>query len=93
MDCNCVKTGLRIRTSKVLGQTTGMLISQKILGNRSPNTPGTVYSYVPGHGGDVWYVVHDPKEGDTNTFLDEAGELTYKSEYMAAYCFDELESI
>lgn len=58
MDCNAVKPSLRVRTTK-LGKTTGMLIKEKHLEVRKAGVTGTVLSYVPGHGGDVWFVKHD----------------------------------
>jgi len=36
-----------------------MFITQKYLENRRAEAIGTINSYVPGHGGDVWWVIHD----------------------------------
>ena len=58
MNCNDVKPGLRVRTLE-LHNTTGMLIAAKCLNCRRGGVTGTVNHYVPGHGGDVWFVVHD----------------------------------
>lgn len=58
MDCNDVKTGLRIRITN-LGDTKGMLINSRHLDCRQKGITGTVDGYVPGHGGDVWFVKHD----------------------------------
>ena len=58
MLCNDVKPWLRVRTVK-LGETTGMLIAEKHLNCRRAGVTGTVQHYVPGHGGDVWFVAHD----------------------------------
>lgn len=58
MDCNAVKPHLRIRTVK-LGDTKGMFIKPRHLDCRREGVIGTVLSYVPGHGGDVWFVQHD----------------------------------
>ena len=51
-------TGKRIKTAMMLGSTDGMAIAQRHLDTRMPNCEGTVKGYVPGHGGDVWFVEH-----------------------------------
>ncbi len=53
-----VKAELKVRTTK-LEDTQGMLIAQRHLSVRKEGITGTVLSYVPGHGGDVWFVKHD----------------------------------
>lgn len=60
-DVNEVKIGMKVVTTK-LGETTGMLIKPRHLDCRSSGITGTVQSYVPGHGGDVWFVQHDGSE-------------------------------
>ena len=57
MDCNEVKIGQRIVTTE-LGPTAGMMISPKHLAVRQQGKQGEILSYVPGHGGDVWWVKH-----------------------------------
>ncbi len=57
MNLDKVKVGLSVRTTK-LGDTMGMLIVQNHLDARKANKEGTVAGYVPGHGGDVWWVRH-----------------------------------
>jgi hypothetical protein len=59
MNCNAVKQGLKVRTVAKLDTTDGMLIAAHNLDARKPNTEGTVVGYVPGHGGDVWWVQHN----------------------------------
>lgn len=59
MDLAKVRVGLRVRTDGHLGKTTGMIITQKHLNARQPNKEGEVSGYVPGHGGDVWWVTHN----------------------------------
>ncbi len=54
-----VKVGLRVKTNKKLGNTKGFLISRKNLDVRKPNKNGIVVGWVPGHGGDVWWVQHN----------------------------------
>ena len=58
MNCNEIKDGLKVRTTK-LGETKGILISPRNLDCRKAGITGTVSGYVPGHGGDVWWVKHD----------------------------------
>jgi len=58
MNCNDIKPELRVKTTK-LESTNGMCIAQKHLNVRQEGVTGTVKSYVPGHGGDVWFVQHD----------------------------------
>lgn len=41
-----------------LGETTGMLVHERHLNARRPNSSGTILQWVPGHGGDVWAVKH-----------------------------------
>ena len=53
-----VKPGLRVKTIK-LGNITGMFIVPKHLDVRREGVVGTIKDYVPGHGGDVWFVQHE----------------------------------
>jgi hypothetical protein len=61
MNCNEIKDGLRVRTTK-LGDTKGFLIKSRHLDCRKAGITGTVSGYVPGHGGDVWWVKHEDSE-------------------------------
>lgn len=54
-----VENGLRVRTVFNLRGTNGMTIAKKNLDARTTNALGTVRGWVPGHGGDVWWVQHD----------------------------------
>ncbi|MBI2063669.1 MAG: hypothetical protein HYT65_01595 [Candidatus Yanofskybacteria bacterium] len=67
MQLEKVKVGLKVKTSKRLGKTTGMLIAQKHLDARQPNREGEVSGYVPGRGGDVWWVTHN--DGSTGAYM------------------------
>ncbi len=53
-----VKPGLRVRIVQ-LGSTRGMFIAKEHLQVRKVGVTGTIKSWVPGHGGDVWWVKHD----------------------------------
>lgn len=50
--------GVQVKTNKHLFDTRGILIAQKHLDVRTPNKKGFVTGWVPGHGGDVWWVMH-----------------------------------
>lgn len=50
--------GLRVRITRDEG-TMGMMIAPKYLSTRRVGATGTVKSWVPGHGGDVWWIEHD----------------------------------
>ena len=58
MDLQKVEVGLRIKTIK-LHSTKGMMIKSHHLEVRKAGVEGVVKGYVPGHGGDVWWVEHD----------------------------------
>jgi hypothetical protein len=47
-----------VRTDPNLHGTGGFLISDKYQKNRKADTEGILWGYVAGHGGDVWWVVH-----------------------------------
>ncbi len=54
-----VKPGLKVRTNERLYRDTGAFcVKPKYLDARRPNAIGEVHSFIPGHGGDVWWVVH-----------------------------------
>jgi hypothetical protein len=61
MECNDVEPGMRVRIGD-LGSTLGMLIADKHLNVRKSGTTGVITRYVPGHGGDVWFVKHDDSD-------------------------------
>lgn len=52
---------LRVKTL-ALSDTLGMTIAPKHLTVRRAGVSGTLTGYVPGHGGDVWWVKHDDSE-------------------------------
>ena len=55
-----LKTGLRVRVT-TLGSTGGWTVHARHLDARREGAEGTVTGFVPGHGGDVWWVRHtDP---------------------------------
>ena len=57
MDLQDVKVGLKVKITK-LRSTSGMMIHPKRLAVRKAGAKGTVLGYVPGHGGDVWWIEH-----------------------------------
>jgi len=48
-----------VTVKPALESTDGMLINCKHLDVRRPNATGRYIGWVPGHGGDVWWVEHD----------------------------------
>jgi hypothetical protein len=69
--------GTKVITHEVLGSITGMLVKQHHLDNRRPNTPGVIGGWVPGHGGDVYWVSHEDVPGKP----------------IAVYCWTEFELV
>jgi hypothetical protein len=61
MDCNEITEKLRVRTTELRG-TDGMMIHARHLSCRQAGLTGEVRGYVPGHGGDVWFVQHEGSE-------------------------------
>lgn len=58
-----------------LGSTEGFLIHPRPMSCRKLGAVGTATSYVPGHGGDVWFVQHD--DGTVGAYCyDELAPLT-----------------
>jgi hypothetical protein len=51
--------GMKVRIKCQPDDTRGFLIVKDLLQNRKAEVIGTIYDFVDGHGGDVWYVVHD----------------------------------
>lgn len=67
--------GIRLKTkSKILPKEEcgGFLVKEIYLDNRKPNTEGEYVGYVPGCGGDVWWVKH--MDGTVGAY--EFNELT-----------------
>ncbi len=75
MDCSKVTRGLLVRTKGVDKSTGGMLVPLKHLEARAEGVVGTVMNYVPGHGGDVWFVQHDTGEIAVYTFNEFEPEI------------------
>lgn len=59
MELDDVKIGLKVEITKLEDNTRGMFVAKKHLDVRRVGAKGTVVGYVPGHGGDVWWVRHD----------------------------------
>lgn len=53
------KAGTKFRTKAKLGDTAGMLVAQEYLDKRRPNAVGEYMAHVAGHGGDVWWIIHE----------------------------------
>ena len=80
-----IKVGMKVVTAPGLNPTTGVLIDSKFLNQRKPNQKAKVYGVVPGHGGDVWWLVHD---GATTHKNEQGVEMLDKS-FIAPYMFTE----
>lgn len=63
-----IEPGTRVRIETLHG-TSGMLIVPKYLSARREGAVGTVKSFVPGHGGDVWWVEHEDKPGEFAAYM------------------------
>lgn len=59
-----------------LGSTMGMLIMQRHLAVRAVGVTGTVLDWVPGHGGDVWWVHHDESDDIGAYSVDEMAQIS-----------------
>jgi hypothetical protein len=82
-DCNEVKEGMCVKVGK-LESTTGMMISPKYLKVRREGAVGTVKGYVPGHGGDVWWVEHDKPSAEEPQEPEVAAYVYTEFEPLAA---------
>jgi hypothetical protein len=47
-----------VTTHDKLESTFGMSVPQRNIDSRRPSMAGTIHGYVPGHGGDVYWVRH-----------------------------------
>ena len=55
--------------TKKLQSTTGIIANAEYLNNRRADMPGTIWGWLPGHGGDVWVIQHE--HGDAVYFTEE----------------------
>lgn len=58
MDIGMIKPGQAVKTNAELGKTRGFNVKPERIAARRKNANGTVKNFVPGHGGDVWFVEH-----------------------------------
>ena len=58
MQLDGIAEGVRVKITK-LGDTSGWSVPRENLANRQVGVVGTIHDFVPGHGGDVWWVWHD----------------------------------
>jgi len=57
-----------------LGSEAGLLVEESALRSRQMGAIGTVLSWIPGHGGDAWWLRHD--DGGVGAYLvNEIGPL------------------
>lgn len=81
IDCNDIRVGMRVRITH-LEPTTGMFIADRFLAARKSGVIGEVLGYVPGHGGDVWWVKHDGSE-DVGAYCFTETEEVYPAKDVA----------
>ena len=67
--------GRRVLTHAQLESTLGMLVAERHLHGRKPNALGIITGYVPGHGGDCWWVRH--AEGPSSANPSPVAAYTY----------------
>ena len=65
---------------KRIEETTGYMVHQKHLKAREISSIGVVKSWVPGHGGDVWFVQHSNDSNDIGAYTFTELELHGKLE-------------
>lgn len=58
MDISGIKDGMRVTVTR-LESTQGMLVVSKHMSCRTVGVSGKLVGWVAGHGGDVWWVMHD----------------------------------
>ncbi len=77
---NYKKVNLFVKVKRI-EETTGYMVHPKHLTARKLSAIGVVMGYVPGHGGDVWFVQHSNASDDigayTFTELELHGDLSY----------------
>lgn len=80
-----IKPGLKVVTAPGLNSTKGMIVPEQYLKQRKPNQVAAVYGHVPGHGGDVWWLVHE----GASTYKTEQGVEMLDKSFIAPYMFTE----
>ncbi len=58
MKLDDVKVGLHVRTNSQLGSTLGFMVVENNMNARRPDATGILIGYIPGHGGDCWWLKH-----------------------------------
>jgi len=60
--------GTHVQVHSELEAPRGILIKEDILQRRTPGIKGQVCGFVPGHGGDVYWVRHDGEENTGSAY-------------------------
>jgi hypothetical protein len=87
MNPNQIQPKMKVRTSPGLNSPKGMIVDQKFLDQRKANQIAYVYGVIPGHGGDVWWLLHEGCpliEGENKT-------PAYDKKFIAPYSWMEFE--
>lgn len=83
-----IRPGLAVRVVELNPRLpAAIFVRPETLARRRRGVTGIVYSWLSGHGGDVWWVIHD----GTGTHANPKGELCWDESGIAPYGLDELE--
>lgn len=63
-----LNSGTKVRTHEKLDPVVGMMVADKHIMARRTGADGEIIGYVPGHGGDVYWVQHDGGEAAVYCF-------------------------
>jgi len=84
-----IKPALKVVTAPGLNSVKGMLVPESYLKQRKTNQVARVYGPVPGHGGDVWWLVHE----GAATYKTEQGLEMLDKTFIAPYMFTEFNPV
>ena len=73
MNLQEIKKGIRVKTNPALGSTNGLSVNQQHIRARRTSKEGTVLGFIPGHGGDCWWIKHD--SGDIGAYCYDEFEV------------------
>tara|TARA_Y100000310_G_scaffold308926_1_gene352520 strand:- start:118 stop:390 length:273 start_codon:yes stop_codon:yes gene_type:complete len=63
-----LKNGTKVKVIEELGAPTGILIKEETLARRTAGVSGQICGWVPGHGGDVYWVRHNGEENTGSAY-------------------------
>jgi len=74
------ENGSKVVTHAELGSTAGMMVKHEYIAARRPSAKGTMRGWVPGHGGDVWWVEHE--DGSVAAYCFDELEFTKEEQTL-----------